>query len=164
MPIKRRTDYAVRMMCELAQLPPGVTLSIRDACEVTDIPEGFGVTIAAFLVESSLVSARGLHNQLLSLARSASAITMDEVVYACEPEFALSVRARDPHSCKRSSHWGASMMWESLDSIIADHLRSITLADVAYGTDHLLTEMTVAPSAPISTCTGSTPSATNANR
>lgn len=133
MPITRRTDYAVRMMYELAQLPPGVTLSTRDVCEMADVPESFGVTIAAFLVESSLVSVEGFRNQLLSLTRPATGITMDEIVYACEPEFSLSTCVRDPLSCKRSSHCGVHTMWGSLDTIILDHLKSITLAEVAHG-------------------------------
>lgn len=133
MSITRRTDYAVRMMYELAQLPPGVTLSTRDICEMSDVPESFGVTIAAFLVESSLVSAEGFRNQLLSLARPAKEITMDEIVYACEPEFSLSTCVPDPLSCRRSSHCGVHTMWGSLDTIITDHLKSITLAEVAGG-------------------------------
>jgi Rrf2 family protein len=135
MPITRRTDYAVRMMYELAQLPPGVTLSIKDVCDIADVPESFGMTIAAFLVESSLVSAEGFRNRLLTLARPAREITMDEIVYACEPEFSLSTCVRDPVSCKRSSHCGVHTMWASLDTIIIDHLKSITLAEVAHGND-----------------------------
>ena len=120
-------------MYELAQLPPGTTLSIRDVCEVADVPESFGITIAAFLVESSMVSAAGFRNQLLSLARPARDITMDEIVYACEPEFSLSPCVRDPLSCERSSHCGVHTMWASLDTIIIEHLRSMTLAEVAHG-------------------------------
>ncbi|MBN2840173.1 MAG: Rrf2 family transcriptional regulator [Coriobacteriia bacterium] len=133
MPITRRTDYAVRMMYELAQLPPGTTLSIKDVCEIADVPESFGITIAAFLVESALVSATGFRNQLLSVARPADEITMDEIIYACEPEFSLSTCVRDPMSCKRSSHCGVHTMWVSLDTIVIDHLRSLTLAEVAHG-------------------------------
>lgn len=133
MPITRRTDYAVRMMYELAQLPPGVTLSIKDVCEIADVPESFGITISAFLVESALVRASGFRNQLLFLARPAKDITMDEILYACEPEFSLNSCVREPLSCKRSSHCGVHTMWASLDAIIVDHLSSITLAEVAHG-------------------------------
>ncbi len=133
MSITRRTDYAVRIMYELAQLPPGVTLSTRDVCEIADVPESFGMTIAAFLVESELVSASGFRNQLLALARPADEITMDEIVYACEPEFSLSTCVRDPLSCKRSSHCGVHTMWVSLDTVVIDHMKSLTLAEIARG-------------------------------
>lgn len=133
MAITRRTDYAVRMMYELAQLPPGTTLSTKDVCEVADVPESFGATIAAFLVESTLVSASGFRSHLLSLARPAKEITMDEIVYACEPKFSLSTCVRDPLSCKRSSHCGVHTMWASLDTIVIEHLKSMTLAEVALG-------------------------------
>ena len=106
---------------------------MKDVCDIADVPESFGMTIAAFLVDSSLVSAHGFRNQLLTLARPADEITMDEIVYACEPEFSLSTCVRDPLSCKRSSHCGVHTMWASLDTIIIDHLKSITLAEVARG-------------------------------
>ncbi|MDY0341349.1 MAG: Rrf2 family transcriptional regulator [Coriobacteriia bacterium] len=155
MPITRRTDYAVRMMYELAQLPPGTTLSIKDVSEVADIPESFGFTIAAFLVESSLVAATGFRNHLLSLARPAKEITMDEIIYACEPEFSLSTCVRDPLSCKRSSHCGVHAMWVSLDTIIIEHLRSMTLAEVAQNNSisaDLLNSRAIARSVKSATC------------
>ncbi|MHB1135711.1 MAG: RrF2 family transcriptional regulator [Coriobacteriia bacterium] len=155
MPITRRTDYAVRMMYELAQLPPGVTLSTKDVCEMADVPESFGVTIAAFLVETSLVSANGFRNHLLSLARPAKEITMDEIVYACEPEFSLSACVPDPLSCRRSSYCGVHSMWGALDTIVIAHLKSITLAEVAHGggdSAELLTGNAVARSVEPVTC------------
>lgn len=155
MSITRRTDYAVRMMYELAQLPPGTTLSIKDACEVAGVPESFGFTVVAFLVESSLVNATGFRSQLLSLARPASEITMDEIIYACEPGFSLSTCVRDPLSCSRSSHCGVHAMWTSIDAIVIEHLRSITLADVAPGSSisvDILKSRAVARDAMRTTC------------
>lgn len=191
MSITRRTDYAVRIMYELGQVPYGASLSLRDVCALADVPESFGATIAAFLTEAALVSASGLNNKLLSLARTADQINMAEIVYACEPEFSLSQCARNPLVCDRSPRCGVHDMWDELDAVVVDHLMSVTLADVARGpqtdrpmvealvptrplpqisipepdgVDHVLIERIVLPSAATSTRTGSSPSAMNANR
>lgn len=134
MSITRRTDYAVRIMYELAQLPHGASLSLRDVCALADIPESFGATIATFLAEAALVNACGYNNKLLSLARPAEQINMAEIVYACEPEFSLSECARNPDACDRATRCGVHMMWEELDAIVVDHLMSVSLARVARGT------------------------------
>lgn len=133
MPITRRTDYAVRMMYELAQLPPGATLSLRDLCELAQVPDSFGATIAAFLVEASLIRRSGYRDYQISLARPAIHITMAEIILACEPDFSLSQCAREPEVCSRSPHCGVHVMWASLDSIVMSRLESVTLAHVARG-------------------------------
>ncbi|MCK8115309.1 RrF2 family transcriptional regulator [Anaerosoma tenue] len=133
MPITRRTDYAVRMMYELAQLPPGATLSLRDLCELAQVPDSFGATIAAFLVESHLIRRSGYRDYQISLARPAMDITMAEVILACEPGFSLSQCAREPESCSRSPHCGVHTMWASLDHMVMSRLESVTLAHVARG-------------------------------
>lgn len=133
MAITRRTDYAVRIMYELGQLPSGASLSLRDVCALADVPESFGATIAAFLAEASLISTGGFNNKLLSLARPAEQINMAEIIYACEPEFSLSECARNPLACDRSDRCGVHLMWEELDTIVIDHLMSVSLARVARG-------------------------------
>ena len=130
MAITRRTDYAVRLMYELAQLPTSATLSHRDLCEAAEIPESFGSSLIAFLVEGGLVRAGGHRENLLSLARPADQIPVSWIVCACEPEFSISECAREPQSCPRSSRCGAHVMWVRLDQVIWDHLRTVTLADL----------------------------------
>ncbi|MRS12544.1 MAG: Rrf2 family transcriptional regulator [Actinobacteria bacterium] len=131
MPITRRTDYAVRLMYELAQLPAEATLSTRDLCELADVPECFGTSIVQFLVDAGMVIAGGYRNHLLSLAEPATEITMAEIIRTCEPDFFLSPCTSEPESCGRSSHCGAHRMWGELDAMVWLHLESITLAQVA---------------------------------
>lgn len=140
MPVTRRTDYAVRMMYELAQLPPGATLSLRDLCELADVPDSFGATVAAFLVESSLIRRSGYRDHQITLARPAIDITMAEIILACEPGFSLSQCAREPESCSRSPQCHVHAMWASLDHAVMSRLESLTLAHVARG--HIFAEDT----------------------
>lgn len=131
MAITRRTDYAVRLMYELAQLPEGATLSMRDLCELAEVPENFGSSIVQFLIDAGMVAAEGYRSHLLSLALPASQITMADVVRTCEPDFSLSQCTRTPEVCGRSNHCGAHRMWTELDAIVWQRLEAITLAQVA---------------------------------
>ncbi len=134
MAITRRTDYAVRLMLELAQLPPGVTLSRRDLFEAADIPESFGLTLVELLIASGLILAGGYNGHLLSLARPASAITMASVIRASEPDFSLAQCSRDPHQCNRSGSCAAHPMWADLDMLVWQRLDGVTLGDLTSGT------------------------------
>ena len=137
MSITRRTDYAVRLMYELAQLPPGATLSSRDLCEVAEVPENFGASLVPFLIDAGLVRAGGYNSHLLSLAMPAGQISMAQIVRACEPGFSLSQCAREPDSCNRSSHCGVHVMWSEIDALLWRHLETTSLAHVAQGQPHV---------------------------
>ena len=145
MAITRRTDFAIRLMYELAQLPAGASLSARDLCELADVPESFGTSLVPFLTDAGLVRAEGFRNHLLSLARSADQITMGEIIRACEPEFSLALCTRENDRCTRAPSCGVQGMWAELDGIVWRHLDSVTLAQVASGRP-LTPELTARPS------------------
>lgn len=131
MAITRRTDYATRLMCELAQLPPGTTLSITDVCEMAEVADKFGSAIIKMLSDAGLIELSGRHDRSLSLAAPAARITMADIVHACEPDFALSRCGSDGETCPRSSACETRAMWACLDSTVDRRLRTLTLADVA---------------------------------
>lgn len=133
MAITRRTDYALRLMYELAQLPPGATLSRRDLFESADVPESFGAALVPTLVDAGMVCAAGYRSHLLSLALPAREIPMAAIIRVCEPGFSLSQCSREPESCTRSSECGVHGMWVAIDSLVWQKLESITLAQVASG-------------------------------
>jgi Rrf2 family protein len=131
--ITRRTDYAVRIMYELAQVPTGATLSVRDLCQAADVPESFGASILSFLSNARLVRTEGYNQHLLALAMPPEEITMAQIIRACEPEFSLAQCTRDAEECSRSARCGAHRMWGELDALVWQRLESITLARVAAG-------------------------------
>lgn len=133
MSISRRTEFAVRLMYELAQLPQGASLSVRDLCESADVPASFGSGIVPFLIGAGMVRAEGYRDHLLSLARPASEITIAEVIRASEPSFSLSQCAREPEVCDRSSQCGVHKMWAGLDAILWQQLEMLTLEAVVAG-------------------------------
>ncbi len=133
MAITRRTDYALRLMYELAQLPQGATLSIRDLCEAADVPENFGASLATYLIGAGLVRSEGYNSHLMSLGKSAREITMGQIIRACEPEFSLAQCTNEPESCSRSRHCGVHLLWTELDAVVWERLDATSLAEVATG-------------------------------
>lgn len=130
MAITRRADYAVRMMYELAQLPAGTWLSVRDLCEAADVPATFGTPLVQFLVQAGLVSASGSRQHLLSLARPSSELTMAEIIRVADPEFSLAPCSADAEACDRSPHCGVHRMWQDLDTVLWQRLEETTLEQV----------------------------------
>lgn len=130
MAVTRRADYAVRMMYELAQLPAGTWLSVRDLCEAAGVPPTFGSPLVEFLIHAGLVHASGSRQHLLALARAAEELTMAEIIRVADPDFSLAPCAVDPESCNRSSHCGVHRMWQDLDGVVWQRLEETTLADV----------------------------------
>lgn len=120
-------------MYELAQVPVGATLSVRDLCGAADVPENFGASIVTFLVAAGLVRPEGYNKNLLSMAKPAEDISMAQIIRACEPEFSLSQCTREPDACSRAGYCGAHRMWVELDAMVWQRLESITLAQVAAG-------------------------------
>lgn len=120
-------------MYELAQLPTGATLSIRDLCEAADVPQNFGASLATYLISAGLVRSEGYNSHLMSLARPAGEITMGQIIRASEPEFSLAQCTSEPESCSRSPHCGVHLLWMELDAMVWERLDAIALAEVAMG-------------------------------
>jgi DNA-binding IscR family transcriptional regulator len=133
-------------MYELAQLPSGLSMSVRDLCGVAEVPESFGEPLVGFLIEAGLVVASGYRSHLLMLARHPADITMAEVVRTCEPAFSLSPCAQDPSSCSRSPRCGVHLMWVRLDRMLWVELEQLTLQQIASGR---LPEEVVSPMATV---------------
>lgn len=131
MAITRRADYAVRLMYELAQLPEGASLSLRDLCEVASVPSSFAEPLVQFLVDAGFVRQSGARKQLLALTVAASDISMADIVRVAEPTFSLSPCVTSPESCPRSERCGVHRMWTGLDRLVWQELEKTTLAAVS---------------------------------
>lgn len=133
MAITRRADYAVRMMYELAQLPGGVWLSVRDLCEAAEVPNTFGPPLVQFLTDAGLIRTSGNREYLLALGVPAAELTMAQIIRVAEPGFSLSPCTLDPDSCGRSAHCRVHGMWQDLDRLLWQRLEALTLEEIAVG-------------------------------
>jgi len=125
--ITRRTDYAIRILLELARVGGG-PLSVRELAERQSVPYAFARGIQRELVAAGLVIARrGAHGGIV-LARPAEEITLRDITIAMQHDVACSVCSRDPEWCNRMSTCEVHPVWSEVDSMVGDFLATKSLA------------------------------------
>jgi Rrf2 family protein len=125
--VTRRTDYAIRILLELARVGGG-PLSVRELAERQGVPYAFARSIQRELVEAKLVTTRrGAHGGI-TLARPAAEITLRDIADAMQGDVACSVCSRDPQWCDRMSGCEVHQVWSEIDSMVGEYLATKSLA------------------------------------
>jgi len=128
MEITRRTDYAIRILLELARVGGG-PLSVREIAERGEVPYTFARGIQRDLLGAGLVDSRRGAKGGIALARPAADITLLDIVDATQPGgTSCAVCARDPKWCSRMKDCQVHKVWSDLDALVRDQLRGKTLA------------------------------------
>jgi Rrf2 family iron-sulfur cluster assembly transcriptional regulator len=133
MPVAWRTDYATRIMFEIARLGPQGQASISVIAASAHVPYDFARQIANKLArEQLLVSRRGSRGGFL-LARPAEEITMLDIFRAMDEKPTMAACTHEGGICERTPtcpiHHG---LWRKLDESIEQHLSTMTLAGVVH--------------------------------
>jgi len=84
------TDYALRLLVQLASEPPGRRTTISQASHLLGLPLNHLTKIAHRLAKAKLITATRGRNGGLVLSCPASEITIGDVLRATEPDFALA--------------------------------------------------------------------------
>jgi Rrf2 family protein len=130
MDVSRRTDYAIRMMMQLAEDPSAGPLSVRKLSEEQDVPYPFARGIQRDLVASGLVrSTRGVAGGI-ELARDASAVTLLDIIEATQGEVSSAVCTSDPNWCGRMGSCGVHGVWKGADDVLRAYFKERTLASL----------------------------------
>ncbi len=131
MEISRRADYAMRVILDLAMLPPGMRTRARDIARRQGIPYAFLQKILRDLCAAGFVEASRGRRGGVRLARPAEAITLLEVLEAMEGSIRLNRCARDPSLCPRASFCAIHPIWAQAQAHLEWLLGSTTFAQVA---------------------------------
>ena len=127
MEVTRRTDYAIRILLELARVGGG-PLSVRELAERQSVPYAFARGIQRELVAAGLVTTRrGAHGGIV-LARPAAEITLARHRVAMQGDVSCSVCSRDPKWCDRMADCEVHQVWREVDSMVGEFLATKTLA------------------------------------
>ena len=124
MEITRRTDYATRIMLELARLPEGERVSARTLGDLAEVSYPFARSIVTELAAAGLVDARRGPAGGVRLARRARDISVYDIVIAIEGGVCLNVCVTEPGYCNRESGCEAHGLWNEASSLLADYLAS----------------------------------------
>lgn len=130
MEVKRRTDYAIRMMIRMAQAP-GEPLSVKVMSEADDVPYQFARAIQRDLADADLIKViRGARGGAI-LARHAEEITLLDIIKSTQGKPDCSPCTKDEDWCKRLGSCSVHPVWKKLDLLTTRYLESVKLSDVA---------------------------------
>lgn len=127
MNITRRTDYAIRMLMEVARTG-GDPVSVRDLADTQGVPYAFARSIQRELVDAGFVTAhRGVAGGI-ALARPAAEITLLDVIESMQGPISCSVCTRDPDWCARLGGCDIHRVWREADEMVRRYLEERDLA------------------------------------
>ena len=135
-----KAEYGVRVMAHLAAHEGGGPISLAQIAEAEGLPLAYLEHLAARLRRAELVDSRRGAQGGYTLSRSATDITMAEVVRALEGEIApiecITASADGEVSCVRDGEPGhepcpTKLLWTRVQGSIVRTLTDMTLADLA---------------------------------
>ncbi len=131
MRLNAQTDYSLRLMMFLASTG-GRAATIREISSKLGLSQTHMMRIAARLASKGLVNAARGRSGGLALGRAASLISVDDIVDAIEPDFALVHCLQTPqkHSCTIEQACALKGVLSSAVRAFRAELRSVSLADV----------------------------------
>lgn len=129
--ISTKGRYALRVIIDLACQPDSQFIPLNTIAERQCISEKYLESIMAKLVKANLVkSLRGKSGGYM-LTRPPESYTIYEILTAAEGDLAsVSCLTEEQRGCDRSKHCPTLMIWQGLDLVTQDYLKSITIADV----------------------------------
>lgn len=134
--VPRSTDYAVRVVLHLATLEEGARESISGISRTRDLPVPFVRRIVSRLAEVGILCTHRGAGGGVSLARSASSVSLWDVVFAMEGPSCPSPCLAEPRSCSQSGTCPVRGVWSNTSVVLDNHLRTVLLSDLASEQKH----------------------------
>jgi Rrf2 family protein len=126
--VSRRTDYAVRILAELARRSNGERVSARRLGEDLGIPYAFARRIVTQLHTAGFVTTRRGIGGGVGLASAPQDVTLLDIVRSLEGPIALNQCTVDDAYCTRAADCLVRETWQRADALIEDYLGSQDLA------------------------------------
>ena len=136
MVISTKGRYALRMMLDLALQEPDTFVSLKSVAQRQEVSVKYLEAIAAHLNHAGLVTSQRGKEGGYRLARSASEITVAQVLHSAEGSLA-AVACEGPDqkhgACNRAEHCLTLPLWRKLDAVMDAYLSGVTVQDVLDG-------------------------------
>ena len=131
--INRQTDYAIRVVLALAKRGEGIRLSTTEIQQEMLIPPALMTRIVAQLAREGLINTYPGRDGGLMLPRSASQITLRDVVEAFEGPILLSecMQAKGEDDCPFRSNCPVRSKWGRVQVAMLREMAFITFEDLA---------------------------------
>lgn len=129
--ISRRADYAVRVMIAVAVRPEGIHVPTPLIGHEMLIPQPFLAKVVGDLKRSGLVATAPGRTGGLTLAQSASAITLRQIVESVDGPVMLNPCLARPGECPRDEVCPAHPVWGHIQDALCRVMDAVSLADLA---------------------------------
>ena len=128
MQVTRATDYAVRIMLELASLPPGEKVQLNELIASTGVRGSFLSKVVQRLVHAGMVSSHRGTRGGFSLRVPGEDITLLDVIEAIEGPTQMNLCLGNGAGCERKSWCGVHPVWQRAQSAFIQTLASESIA------------------------------------
>ena len=128
--LRQHSDYALRLMLQLARLGEGESLSVRVLAGREEISYQFACKILQKLHRAGLVTSVMGTRGGYGLSRPACQITMAEVLAAMQGRPILNRCTQGIATCPRQGNCPVNKKLEHLQTVMDDYLSGVSLADL----------------------------------
>jgi len=134
MHLTRQSDYGVRAMLHLANLPYGEVVQTREIAATEDIPSKYLPSIIRTLARAGLIRTMRGNQGGVMLAKPPEDINLREVIEAIEGPILLVQCLRGPNQCTHEGNCSFMDVCRDLQRMMVNQLDGTTFADLASGT------------------------------
>jgi FeS assembly SUF system regulator len=127
--VTKLTDYASIVLATLAETPERV-LSATELAERARLELPTVSKVLKPLAHAGLVASFRGSNGGYRLARPAADISLIEIVEAMEGRLGMTECSGEHSQCELESHCGVRGHWRDINSVVADALRGVSLAQM----------------------------------
>jgi len=131
MQLTRAADYGVRVMIQLAKLPPYERALLPELARVTDTPVSFLSKVLQSLTRAQLISSRRGKSGGFSISPRGRGASMCDVIEAVDGPICLNVCLVSGRSCGRKESCPAHPVWGRAQEAMLQILRSTAITDLA---------------------------------
>lgn len=132
--VSTKGRYALRVMIDPAQQPPGQYVPLKEIALRQGISMKYLEAIVSALAKAGLVSGLRGKGGGYRLTRDPAQYTAGSILELTEKTLApVSCMEKGAPPCRRAAQCPTRAMWAGLDELIQGYFASITLADLANG-------------------------------
>ena len=130
MKVSTRTRYGIRLLVHLASQEPGTLVNVKEASKHEGVSAKYLEQIIRPLKKAGMLAvARGAYGGY-TIGRDPATITVLEVFELLEDGNLLMDCLDDTASCNRRQQCSTLDFWLDFRSLITDHLKGVTIADL----------------------------------
>lgn len=131
MKISTKGRYALRMMLDMAQNQKNGPVALKDISDRQNVSKKYLEQIALVLSQAGVLQGTRGHQGGYRMIANPKEITVLDILEITEGSMhPVACLDQSPNMCERCNGCETLYIWQGLDKVICDYLRSMTIQDV----------------------------------